>query len=53
MMPRKFEINIDMNKRCVGCGRPGATDNGYCLKCIADMIGGKKPARKGKNGKTK
>ena len=27
-------ITVDENKRCRRCGKPGATDGGYCLRCI-------------------
>lgn len=31
-------IVIDMNLRCKGCGRRGATRSGYCLRCVAKRI---------------
>jgi hypothetical protein len=27
-------IDIDLNKKCVRCGKGGATQSGYCLECI-------------------
>lgn len=37
-------ININENVKCKRCGQRGATDNGLCLKCIADNIGKDKKA---------
>ncbi len=32
------EINIDMDRPCSNCGKPGATDSGLCLACTtADL----------------
>lgn len=31
-------INIDMNKKCSKCGKPGATDSGLCLSCVSKRI---------------
>jgi uncharacterized OB-fold protein len=31
-------ININMDAKCKKCGKGGATQNGYCLKCIAESI---------------
>jgi putative DNA primase/helicase len=28
-------LKINMDKNCKGCGEKGASDNGYCLECIA------------------
>ena len=33
-------IKIDLDKKCKKCGELGATQNGYCLKCLAKMING-------------
>jgi hypothetical protein len=32
-------INVNMDKKCLRCGKGGATDGGYCMKCIAERIG--------------
>ena len=31
-------ITIDMDKPCKRCGKKGAADNGYCLKCVVVWI---------------
>ncbi len=33
-------IKVDMNVPCKrkGCKEKGATQNGYCLRCIADLM---------------
>ena len=33
-----FEINVDLDKKCRKCKKGGATENGYCLDCIAKEI---------------
>jgi hypothetical protein len=33
-----FQINVNMDKKCKRCGQGGATDGGYCMKCIAKGI---------------
>lgn len=33
-----FTINIDMDKKCSRCHKPGACDNGLCMKCIAKAM---------------
>lgn len=33
-----FELNINMDAECWKCGRKGATDSGFCLKCIAGKV---------------
>lgn len=39
-MPNKpLTINIDMDRKCDKCGKPGATDSGICLDCAAKRIG--------------
>ena len=32
------KIEIDMDRNCSSCGKPGATPSGECLKCIADGV---------------
>jgi len=34
----KTEINIDYDKKCVRCHKPGATDGGLCMSCLAKGI---------------
>ena len=29
-------IEIDLDKRCTLCGKPGATPRGWCLKCVVN-----------------
>jgi len=47
-------VEINMDKRCAACKKPGATQSGLCLKCAADKILGKikraarKPAARSK-----
>ncbi|MCK4499670.1 hypothetical protein KAU11_04190 [Candidatus Babeliales bacterium] len=36
MAKKPFEIRIDMEKKCKGCGEAGA--GGYCLACVAKRI---------------
>lgn len=31
-------IKINMDKKCVRCGKKGAMENGHCLKCVTDYI---------------
>jgi hypothetical protein len=31
-------LEINMDQACRICGRPGACQNGLCIKCTADMI---------------
>jgi len=33
-----IEIKIDGNKECSECGKPGATESGLCLGCIAKKV---------------
>ncbi len=33
-----FTITVDMDKTCKGCGKKGATQCGYCLKCVGDLM---------------
>jgi hypothetical protein len=37
MADRKIVVNMD--KKCLRCHKGGATQSGYCLKCITKMIG--------------
>ena len=38
---------IDMDKPCRRCGKPGATQGGLCLRCVAeDIIKQKKAGEK-------
>lgn len=31
-------ISIDLHKKCIRCKKPGATQSGYCLGCVAKMV---------------
>jgi len=31
-------IEIDIDKKCIRCGKKGAMENGYCLKCATNLI---------------
>ena len=31
-------IEIDLDKKCVRCGKKGATQKGICLKCITKAL---------------
>ena len=33
-----LNIEINMDTPCKKCGKKGATQNGYCLKCIGDIM---------------
>ena len=33
-MTNKPTITVDLDRRCTRCKRGGATDGGFCLKCI-------------------
>jgi len=35
---RTVVIHVDLDKKCTRCGKGGATQNGLCMKCIADGI---------------
>lgn len=35
----KFEISINLDKKCDRCGKGGAAPSGICLHCAAKMIG--------------
>jgi len=37
-MGKPVVINIDLDKKCIRCGRGGATQSGVCLKCISKAI---------------
>lgn len=41
----KMVLNINMDAKCVKCGKGGAMESGYCLKCIADKIKDLPPRR--------
>jgi len=34
----KAEIRINLDQRCVECGKPGASQNGLCLGCVNKAI---------------
>ena len=34
-------VNINMDKKCLECGKGGATDSGVCLSCCTKAISGK------------
>jgi len=36
-----ININIDMDRRCVECGKPGACDSGICMDCATKVMGNK------------
>lgn len=38
----RIEININLDRRCAECRRPGAADNGLCLPCSTKAITGGK-----------
>lgn len=42
MRGKSFSIDIDLDKPCAECGKKGATQNGLCMNCTADVICGKK-----------
>ena len=45
-------IEIDMDKKCVECGKSGPTPSGLCLPCISKAIsGGKMKTYQGKLAK--
>jgi hypothetical protein len=31
-------INVDLDKKCKRCRKPGATQGGYCLGCLGKMV---------------
>lgn len=33
-----LELNIDTDKACMICGKPGAVNDGMCLACLSDMV---------------
>ena len=37
----RFTITIDQNKKCLECGKGGATENGLCLNCTSKALEGK------------
>ena len=30
-------INLDMDKKCSKCGKPGAMENGLCITCAVNI----------------
>ena len=48
MEPKVFKMNIDLDKKCPICGKPGAVNDGICLKCAGKIL---KNKRKGKKTK--
>jgi hypothetical protein len=34
----KFRIEVDLDRNCEQCGKPGATQNGMCLKCLSKKV---------------
>lgn len=43
-----LEISVDMGKACRRCGEKGATQNGHCLRCCAQLM-----AKRGTGGMDK
>ena len=37
-MAEPFEITINIDVKCKDCGKKGATECGYCLRCVAKQI---------------
>lgn len=33
-MGKHYSINVDEDRACPGCGKPGATQTGFCIDCI-------------------
>jgi hypothetical protein len=33
-----FTINVNMDNKCVECGKGGATDSGLCLNCTCKAL---------------
>ncbi len=31
-------IKVDLEKKCIRCGEAGACENGYCMKCTAELM---------------
>lgn len=38
---KNLTITIDLDKKCVECGKGGAAQSGICLGCTTKMIQGK------------
>lgn len=36
-----FTINIDMDKKCAECRKPGAVESGICLRCTSKALSGR------------
>jgi hypothetical protein len=34
----KYEIKINLDRKCVRCGKGGATESGICLGCVAKAV---------------
>ena len=49
MAKKPPEIKVDLGKKCKGCGKGGATQNGYCLECINKSIRRKIMSKKNKD----
>jgi hypothetical protein len=45
----EITINIYMDRKCLECRQPGATESGFCMKCVTKAISGK--AMKTQQGK--
>ena len=41
MSEPRLTITVDMDKRCLECGKGGAVDSGICLSCITKAIKGR------------
>jgi hypothetical protein len=37
-MPNARTIEIDLDKKCTACGKPGACQNGLCLMCTSKSL---------------
>jgi len=35
---KKAVINVNFNVKCKQCGKGGATQSGYCMRCITEKI---------------
>ena len=38
VMGDDLHIDIDLDRRCASCHKPGATQTGLCLRCVGDVI---------------
>lgn len=41
-------IDVDMDRRCDSCRKPGATQCGLCLPCVTKKMLGKLPEKRKK-----